>query len=327
MTKDRHMNKKEILEKEVQKINKIYGAGSVMFLSQKEGIDIERISTRSLSIDSITGGGFPRGRIVHIYGKEGSGKTTIAMLSMIEAQEKGGVAAIIDLESSFNRDFFQMLGGDLEKTIIAQPSTAEEAWEICDQLIDSGAIDVAVFDSVSSLASSREMSGEMGDSNLGVMSRLNSQALRKITGKVSKTKTCLVLISQTRTNIGQMFGNPEIATGGNALKFYASLRLSVTQSGKIKKGEEIVGHKLKIKTQKNKTYPPFKETEVNFIYSLGIDRISEIIEIGLENGTIEKGGSWFSMFGEKVQGQESLWSLLNDNPEMQQAILKGGQSC
>ncbi|MFT3979186.1 MAG: recombinase RecA [Ferruginibacter sp.] len=310
--------KLKALKLTMEKIDKDFGKGSVMLMNEKTNVEQEVISTGSIGLDVALGiGGLPKGRVIEIYGPESSGKTTLATHVIAEAQKKGGMCAIIDAEHAFDSAYAQKLGVDIDNLLISQPDYGEQALEIADRLILSGALDVVVIDSVAALVPKGELEGEMGDSKMGLQARLMSQALRKLTATISKTNSCCIFINQLREKIGVMFGNPETTTGGNALKFYASVRLDIRRMTQIKDGDEVVGNHVKVKVVKNKVAPPFRQAEFDIIYGEGISKQSEIIDMGVELGIVQKSGSWFSYNNDKLgQGREAVKQLLNDNPEL-----------
>ena len=315
--------KLKALQLTIDKLEKTYGKGTVMKLSDEAVLDIPAISTGSLGLDIALGiGGLPKGRIVEIYGPESSGKTTLSMHCIAEAQKNGGIAAFIDAEHAFDKTYAEKLGIDTTNLLISQPDNGEQALEIAEHLIRSGAIDIIVIDSVAALVPKAEIEGEMGDSKMGLQARLMSQALRKLTGTISKTGCCCIFINQLREKIGVMFGNPETTTGGNALKFYASVRLDIRRIGQIKESaDNITGNRTKVKVVKNKMAPPFKVIEFDIMYGEGISKIGEIIDLGVELGIINKAGSWFSYNGTKLgQGRDAVRTVFLDNPEMQDEI-------
>lgn len=316
--------KLKALKLTIDKLEKEYGKGIVMKLSDEKIGDIPAISTGSLGLDIALGiGGFPRGRVVEIYGPESSGKTTIAMHTIAEAQKAGGLAAFIDAEHAFDKSYAEKLGINTENLLISQPDNGEQALEIAEHLIRSGAIDVIVIDSVAALVPKGELEGEMGDSKMGLQARLMSQALRKLTGTINKTGCTCIFINQLRDKIGVMFGNPETTTGGNALKFYASVRLDIRRVGQLKDGEVISGNRTKVKVVKNKVAPPFKVVEFDIIYGQGISKVGEILDLGVELNIIQKSGSWFSYKGNKLgQGRDTVRDLLLDNPELADELEK-----
>lgn len=311
--------KLKALKLTLDKLDKTYGKGTVMKMGDKAVIDVEVIPTGSLGLDVALGvGGYPRGRVVEIYGPESSGKTTLTLHAIAEAQKKGGIAAFIDAEHAFDRTYAENLGIDIENLIISQPDNGEQALEIADNLIRSGAIDIVVIDSVAALTPRSEIEGEMGDSKMGLHARLMSQALRKLTGSISKTNCTVIFINQLREKIGVMFGNPETTTGGNALKFYASVRLDIRRSTQIKDSDSaVLGNKTRVKVVKNKVAPPFKLVEFDIMYGKGISKVGEIIDLGVDFEIIKKSGSWFSYDDTKLgQGREAVKELLLDNPEL-----------
>ncbi len=311
-------DKLKALQLTLDKLEKSYGKGTIMKLGDSAVEPIEAISTGSLGLDIALGiGGVPKGRIIEIYGPESSGKTTLATHIVAEAQKKGGIAAIIDAEHAFDKYYAQKLGVDVENLLISQPDNGEQALEIADNLIRSGAIDVIVIDSVAALVPKGEIEGEMGDSKMGLQARLMSQALRKLTGTISKTNCCCIFINQLREKIGVMFGNPETTTGGNALKFYASVRLDIRRTSQIKDSDEVAGNRVKVKIVKNKVAPPFRLAEFDIMFGEGISKVGEIIDLGVEYGIIKKSGSWFSYGDTKLgQGRDAVKNLLLDNPDL-----------
>ena len=314
--------KLKALKLTMDKIDKDFGKGSVMMMNERGEQTQEVVSTGSIGLDAALGiGGLPKGRVIEIYGPESSGKTTVATHVIAEAQKKGGMCAIIDAEHAFDSSYAQKLGVDIDNLLISQPDYGEQALEIADRLILSGALDVVVIDSVAALVPKGELEGEMGDSKMGLQARLMSQALRKLTATISKTNTICIFINQLREKIGVMFGNPETTTGGNALKFYASVRLDIRRMSQIKDGEEAVGNRVKVKVVKNKVAPPFRTAEFDIIFGEGVSKIGEILDIGVEMGIVNKSGSWFSYNTDKLgQGREAVKQLLKDNTELANEI-------
>ena len=315
--------KLKALQLTIDKLDKTYGKGTVMKLSDDSVVDIPAISTGSLGLDIALGiGGIPRGRVIEIYGPESSGKTTLAMHCMAEAQKLGGMVAIVDAEHAFDRSYAEKLGIDTENLLISQPDNGEQGLEIAEHLIRSGAIDIIVIDSVAALVPRGEIEGDMGDSKMGLQARLMSQALRKLTGAINKTKCSCIFINQLREKIGVMFGNPETTTGGNALKFYASVRLDIRRIGQIKEGaDNVTGNRTRVKVVKNKVAPPFKVVEFDIMYGEGISKVGEILDLGVEMEIVKKSGSWFSYGDEKLgQGRDAVKKILLDNPELMNEI-------
>ncbi len=326
MTKEEktEMNKEKLkaLQLTMDKIDKSYGKGSIMRMGDRAIENVPAISSGSIALDVALGvGGFPKGRVIEIYGPESSGKTTLAIHAIAEAQKAGGIAAIIDAEHAFDPYYAKKLGVDIEELLISQPDNGEQALEIADNLIRSGALDIVVIDSVAALTPKAELEGEMGDSKMGLQARLMSQALRKLTANINKTKTCCIFINQLREKIGVMFGNPETTTGGNALKFYASVRLDIRRIGQIKDGDEVNGNHVRVKVVKNKVAPPFRKAEFDIMYGEGISKSGEIIDLGVQYNIIKKSGSWFSYGETKLgQGRETVRNLVIDNPELAQEL-------
>jgi recombination protein RecA len=316
--------KQKALALTMEKIEKTYGKGTIMKLGDAPIIDIESISTGSIGIDLALGvGGLPKGRVIEIYGPESSGKTTLTLHAIAEAQKKGGIAAFIDAEHAFDRFYAQKLGVDIDNLLISQPDCGEQALEIADNLIRSAAIDILVIDSVAALTPKSEIEGEMGDSKLGLQARLMSQALRKMTATISKSGCICVFINQLRDKIGVMFGSPETTTGGNALKFYSSVRIDIRRSTQIKDGDRTIGNRTRVKIVKNKVAPPFRGAQFDIMYGEGISKTGEIIDMGVEHNIIEKSGSWFSYDGTKLgQGRESVRKILKDNPDLADQLEK-----
>lgn len=314
--------KMKALQMTLDKIDKSYGKGTIMKMGDTAVEDVQTISTGSLALDACLGvGGYPRGRVIEIYGPESSGKTTLAIHAIAQAQKAGGIAAFIDAEHAFDKFYAEKLGVDTMNLFISQPDNGEQALEIADHLIRSGAVDIVVIDSVAALTPKAEIEGDMGDSKMGLQARLMSQALRKLTGTINKTNTTVIFINQLREKIGVMFGNPETTTGGNALKFYASVRLDVRRIGQLKDGDNVMGNRTKVKVVKNKVAPPFRQCEFDIIFGEGISKIGEIIDIGVEMEIVKKSGSWFSYGDTKLgQGKESVKQLLKDNLELAEEI-------
>lgn len=316
-------NKKKALQLVLDKMDKTYGKGTVMRMGDsavEDGIGV--IPSGSLGLDIALGiGGYPRGRVIEIYGPESSGKTTLTLHAIAEAQKAGGIAAFVDAEHAFDRYYAQKLGVDVENLIISQPDNGEQALEIADNLIRSGAIDIIVIDSVAALTPKAEIEGEMGDSKMGLQARLMSQALRKLTATISKTKCTCIFINQLREKIGIMFGNPETTTGGNALKFYASVRLDIRRVSQIKTGDEASGNHVRVKVVKNKVAPPFRQAEFDIMFGEGISKVGEILDVGVEKGIVQKSGSWYSYNDSKLgQGRDAVKDLLKDNPELAEEL-------
>ena len=316
-------NKKKALQLVLDKMDKTYGKGTVMRMGDsavEDGIGV--IPTGSLGLDIALGiGGYPRGRVIEIYGPESSGKTTLTLQAIAEAQKAGGIAAFVDAEHAFDRFYAEKLGVDVENLIISQPDNGEQALEIADNLIRSGAIDIIVIDSVAALTPKAEIEGEMGDSKMGLQARLMSQALRKLTATISKTKCTCIFINQLREKIGIMFGNPETTTGGNALKFYASVRLDIRRVSQIKTGDEASGNHVRVKVVKNKVAPPFRQAEFDIMFGEGISKVGEILDVGVEKGIVQKSGSWYSYNDSKLgQGRDAVKDVLKDNPELAEEL-------
>jgi recombination protein RecA len=322
--KEVNIEKLKALQLTLDKIDKDYGKGTIMKMGDRAIVDVPVIPSGSVALDVALGiGGYPRGRVIEIFGPESSGKTTLAIHAIAEAQKAGGLAAIIDAEHAFDRSYAEKLGVDLENLYISQPDNGEQALEIADHLIRSGAIDIVVIDSVAALTPKAEIEGEMGDSKMGLQARLMSQALRKLTANISKTNTTCIFINQLRDKIGVMFGNPETTTGGNALKFYSSIRIDIRRINQIKEGEEVMGNRTKVKIVKNKLAPPFRKAEFDIIYGEGISRVGEIIDLAVELDVIKKSGSWFSYGDTKLgQGRDAVKALLQDNAELASELEK-----
>ena len=322
LVKKEDSNKKQAIEAALGQIDKAFGKGSVMKLGQKPAMDIETISTGSIGLDIALGiGGLPKGRIIEIYGPESSGKTTLALHVVAECQKKGGVAAVIDAEHALDAVYAGKLGADVAELLVSQPDTGEQGLEIADTLVRSGAIDILVIDSVAALTPRAELEGDMGDSLPGLQARLMSQALRKLTGSISKSNCLVIFINQIRMKIGVMFGSPETTTGGNALKFYSSVRLDIRRIGAIKNRDEVVGNQTRVKVVKNKVAPPFREVEFDILYGEGISKMGELIDLGVKGEVIEKSGSWYSYNSERIgQGRENARKFMLDHPEIADEI-------
>ena len=320
--KKQQEGKLQALQAAMSKIEKDFGKGSIMRMGDEHIEDVDVIPTGSIGLDAALGvGGYPRGRIIEIFGPESSGKTTLAIHAIAEAQKRGGIAAFIDAEHAFDRFYAQKLGVDVDNLWISQPDNGEQALEIADQLIRSSAIDILVVDSVAALTPKKEIEGEMGDSVVGLQARLMSQALRKLTSTISKTNTCCIFINQLREKIGIMFGNPETTTGGNALKFYASVRIDIRKTTQVKNGDQILGNNVRVKVVKNKVAPPFRKAEFEITFGEGINRAGEIVDLGVEYNIIQKSGSWFSYNGTKLaQGREATKAMIKDNPELAEEL-------
>jgi len=317
-----NMDRQKALEAALAQIDRAFGKGSAMKLGSREKMEIETVSTGSLGLDIALGvGGLPRGRVIEIYGPESSGKTTLALHAIAEAQKVGGTAAFVDAEHALDPGYAKKLGVDIDELIVSQPDTGEQALEIVDTLVRSNAVDVLVIDSVAALVPRAEIEGEMGDSHVGLQARLMSQALRKLTGSISRSKCTVIFINQVRMKIGVMYGNPETTTGGNALKFYASVRLDIRRTGQIKDRDDIVGNATRVKVVKNKVAPPFKQVEFDIMYGEGISKVGEILDLGVKAGLIEKSGAWFSYDSIRIgQGRENAKLYLKENPEVAQRI-------
>ncbi|MGB0683166.1 MAG: recombinase RecA [Magnetovibrionaceae bacterium] len=316
------MDKSKALEAAVGQIERAFGKGSIMKMGQREVVDVEVISTGSLNLDIALGiGGLPRGRIIEIYGPESSGKTTLALHAVAEAQKVGGACAYVDAEHALDPGYARKLGVDIDELLISQPDAGEQALEIADTLVRSGAIDVLVIDSVAALVPRAELEGEMGDTHVGLQARLMSQALRKLTSSVARSNTLIIFINQIRMKIGVMFGNPETTTGGNALKFYSSIRMEIRRIGALKDRDEVVGNQTRVKVVKNKLAPPFKQVEFDIMYGEGVSKMGELLDLGIKAGIVEKSGSWFSYDSQRIgQGRENAKTFLRENPDMANAI-------
>ncbi|MGD8990733.1 MAG: recombinase RecA [Desulfobacterales bacterium] len=311
-------DKEKALETAMSQVERQFGKGSIMKLGSRPVVEVPVISTSSLALDKALGiGGLPRGRVIEIYGPEASGKTTLALHAVAEAQKKDGIAAFIDAEHALDTVYAKKLGVNCDDLLVAQPDTGEQALEIADMLVRSGAIDIVVIDSVAALVPRAEIEGEMGDSHMGLQARLMSQAMRKLTGTISKTMTSIIFINQIRMKIGVMFGNPETTTGGNALKFYSSVRLDIRRIGAIKDGQEVIGNRTRVRVVKNKMAPPFTDAEFDIVYGEGISKYGDLIDVGVDRGIIEKSGSWYSHAGERIgQGRENVKRFLKENPDL-----------
>lgn len=317
-------DRKQALDAALKKIEKNFGKGSVMKLGEKVDTRISTIPSGSLALDVALGvGGFPRGRIIEVYGPESSGKTTVALHAVAEVQKQGGIAAFIDAENALDPKYAAALGVDIDELLLSQPDTGEQGLEIADALVSSGAVDIVVIDSVAALVPRAEIEGEMGDSHVGLQARLMSQALRKLSGSINKTKTIALFINQIREKVGVMFGNPEITPGGRALKFYATIRLEVRRAEQIKQGTEIMGNRTKIKVVKNKVAPPFRVAEVDIMYGEGISQVGELVDMGSDKDIIDKSGAWYSYNGERIgQGRENVKKFFKENPELRAEVEK-----
>jgi recombination protein RecA len=318
------VDRTKAIDSAMVQIERQFGKGSIMKLGSRPIVDVPVIPTGSIALDRALGiGGLPRGRVIEIYGPESSGKTTLALHAVANAQKKGGIAAFIDAEHALDTSYARRLGVNCDELLVSQPDTGEQALEITDMLLRSGAIDVMVIDSVAALVPRAEIEGEMGDAHMGLQARLMSQALRKLTGTIGRTNTCLIFINQIRMKIGVVFGNPETTTGGNALKFYASVRLDIRRIGAIKNGQDVVGNRTRVKVVKNKMAPPFKEAEFDITYGDGISQVGDLLDIGVESGIIEKSGAWYAYKGERIgQGRENVKSFLLENTDLYALIDK-----
>jgi recombination protein RecA len=316
-------DKEKAIESAMSQIDRQFGKGAIMKLGSRTVEDIPAIPTGSLALDKALGiGGLPRGRVVEIFGPESSGKTTLALHAVANVQKQGGIAAFIDAEHALDVVYAKKLGVNTDELLVSQPDTGEQALEIADMLVRSGAIDIIVIDSVAALVPRAEIEGEMGDSHMGLQARLMSQALRKLTGTISKTMTCVIFINQIRMKLGVMFGNPETTTGGNALKFYASVRLDIRKINTIKEGQEIIGSRTKVKVVKNKVAPPFREAEFDILYGEGISSTGDVVDMGVETGVIEKSGSWYAFGGERIgQGRNNVKTFFAENPDLYQTVV------
>ena len=316
-------DKQKAVDSAISQIERQFGKGSIMKLGSRQVVDVPVIPTGALALDRALGiGGYPRGRVVEIFGPESSGKTTLALHAVAEAQRQGGIAAFVDAEHALDTTYARNLGVNTDDLLVSQPDTGEQALEIADMLVRSGAVDVLVIDSVAALVPRAEIEGEMGDSHMGLQARLMSQALRKLTGTIGKTHTCLIFINQIRMKIGVVFGNPETTTGGNALKFSASVRLDIRRTGAIKDGQDVVGNRTKVKVVKNKMAPPFKDAEFDITYGSGISRIGDLLDMAVDHGLVEKSGSWYAFDGERIgQGRENVKRYLEENPELTEGLM------
>ena len=316
------MDKTKALDAALSQIERAFGKGSIMKMGQGQVVEVQAVSTGSLGLDIALGiGGLPRGRIVEIYGPESSGKTTLALHAVAEAQKTGGICAFVDAEHALDPVYAEKLGVNIDDLIVSQPDTGEQALEVTDMLVRSGAIDLLVVDSVAALVPKAEIEGDMGDHHVGLQARLMSQALRKMTGNIKQANTMVIFINQIRMKIGVMFGSPETTTGGNALKFYSSVRLDIRRIGAVKNGDEVVGNETRVKVVKNKVAPPFRQTEFQILYGAGIHRTGEILELGVQQGIVEKSGAWYAYNGDRIgQGRKNAADFLDDNPEMKEEI-------
>ena len=321
---DKNTDKQKAIEAALSQIDKAFGKGSVMKLGQRPSMDIEAISTGSLGLDIALGiGGLPKGRIVEIYGPESSGKTTLTLSTIAQAQKKGATCAFVDAEHALDPDYAEKLGVNVDDLIVSQPDTGEQALEITDMLVRSGAVDMVVVDSVAALVPKAEIEGEMGDAHVGLQARLMSQALRKITGNVKNANCLVMFVNQIRMKIGVMFGNPETTTGGNALKFYSSVRLDIRRIGAVKQGDEVTGNETRVKVVKNKVAPPFKQAEFQILYGQGINQLGEVLDLGVQQGLVDKSGAWYAYQGDKIgQGKQNACDYLAEHPDVAQAIEK-----
>ena len=315
-------NRKKALDAALSQIEKQFGKGSVMRMGSRQQLDVEAVSTGSITLDVALGiGGIPKGRVVEIYGPESSGKTTLTLHAVAEVQKAGGVAAFVDAEHALDPSYAEKLGVNIDDLLISQPDTGEQALEIADMLVRSGAVDIVIVDSVAALVPKAEIEGEMGDSHVGLQARLMSQALRKLTGNIKRSNTIVVFINQIRMKIGVMFGSPETTTGGNALKFYSSVRMDIRRIGAIKKGDEVIGNQTRVKVVKNKMAPPFRQAEFEILYNQGISKLGEVIDLGVQENIVEKSGAWYSYKGEKIgQGKDNARQFLTENPAIAEEI-------